>query len=79
MRRFNEFFRFDPHAHFVAFVVHMAALFEKRRHHKPAELVEGDEDSQPNSSTRRRRGRPSYLDSLFSFRSYALPWQHGAN
>jgi hypothetical protein len=31
MRRFNEFFRFDPHAHFVAFVVHMAALFEKRR------------------------------------------------
>src|SRR5258707_14629511 len=31
MRRFNEFFRFDPHAHFVAFVVHTAALFEKRR------------------------------------------------
>jgi hypothetical protein len=30
MRRFNEFFRFDPHAHLVAFVVHMAALFEKR-------------------------------------------------
>ncbi len=28
MRRFNEFFRFDPHAHFVAFVVHIAALFE---------------------------------------------------
>jgi uncharacterized protein YfeS len=27
---FNEFFRFTPHAHFVAFVVHMAALFEKR-------------------------------------------------
>lgn len=31
MERFNEFFRFDPHAHFVAFVVHMAALFERRR------------------------------------------------
>jgi len=31
MRCFNEFFRFAPHAHFVAFVVHIAALFEKRR------------------------------------------------
>jgi hypothetical protein len=29
--RFSEFFRFDPHAHFVAFVVHIAALFEKRK------------------------------------------------
>jgi hypothetical protein len=28
--RFGEFFRFEPHAHFVAFVVHMAALFERR-------------------------------------------------
>jgi AbiU2 len=31
MRRFNEFFRFTPHAHFVAYVVHMAALFERRK------------------------------------------------
>jgi hypothetical protein len=31
MERFSEFFRFDPHAHFVSFVVHMAALFEKRK------------------------------------------------
>jgi len=31
MNRFSEFFRFDPHAHFVAFIVHIAALFEKRR------------------------------------------------
>lgn len=30
MRHYSEFFRFDPHAHFVAFVVHIAALFEKR-------------------------------------------------
>jgi hypothetical protein len=30
MNRFSEFFRFDPHAHFVAFIVHIAALFEKR-------------------------------------------------
>jgi hypothetical protein len=30
IQRFGEFFRFDPHAHFVAFIVHMAALFEKR-------------------------------------------------
>jgi hypothetical protein len=30
MQQFSEFFRFDPHAHFVAFVVHIAALFEKR-------------------------------------------------
>lgn len=31
MRCYSEFFRFDPHAHFVAFVVHVAALFDKRR------------------------------------------------
>jgi hypothetical protein len=31
MRCFNEFFRFESHAHFVAFVVHIAALFERRR------------------------------------------------
>ena len=30
MLDYNEFFRFAPHAHFVAFVVHIAALFEKR-------------------------------------------------
>jgi hypothetical protein len=30
MNRFSEYFRFDPHAHFVAFVVHIAALFENR-------------------------------------------------
>jgi AbiU2 len=28
--RFGFFFAFDPHAHFVAFVVHIAALFERR-------------------------------------------------
>lgn len=31
MNEFSEFFRFAPHAHFVAFVVSIAALFEKRR------------------------------------------------
>jgi AbiU2 len=31
MNCFSEFFRFDIHAHFVAFIVHIAALFEKRR------------------------------------------------
>jgi hypothetical protein len=31
MQEFSEFFRFDPHAHFVAFIVQMAALFEKRK------------------------------------------------
>jgi hypothetical protein len=31
MQRFSEFFRFDPHAHFVAFVIHIAALFENRK------------------------------------------------
>ena len=30
MRSHSEYFRFDPHAHFVAFVVHAAALFEAR-------------------------------------------------
>jgi AbiU2 len=30
MRLYSEFFRFDPHAHFVSFVVHVAALFDKR-------------------------------------------------
>src|SRR5215813_8946241 len=28
--RFGAFFAFDAHAHFVAFVVHIAALFERR-------------------------------------------------
>jgi hypothetical protein len=31
MRDYNEFFRFAPHAHFVAFVVSIAAVFDKRR------------------------------------------------
>lgn len=31
LRKYNEFFRFEPHAHFVSFVVHMAALIEHRR------------------------------------------------
>ena len=31
MQHFSEFFRFAPHAHFVAFVVYIAALFEKRK------------------------------------------------
>ncbi|MCU1376714.1 MAG: hypothetical protein JWO68_4000 [Actinomycetia bacterium] len=30
MRGYAEFFRFDPHAHFVSFIVHAAALFESR-------------------------------------------------
>ena len=30
MRCYSEFFRFAPHAHFVSFVVHIAALLEKR-------------------------------------------------
>jgi hypothetical protein len=31
MERYYEFVRFDTHAHFVAFIVHIAALFEKRK------------------------------------------------
>jgi hypothetical protein len=31
MQCFSEFFRFAPHAHFVAFVVHIVALFERRK------------------------------------------------
>lgn len=30
MNVFSEFFRFDSHAHFVALIVHIAALFEHR-------------------------------------------------
>jgi hypothetical protein len=30
MRGHTGFFRFDPHAHFVSFIVHAAALFESR-------------------------------------------------
>ena len=30
MNRYSEFFRFDSHAHFVALIVHLAALFESR-------------------------------------------------
>jgi AbiU2 len=31
MGEYNEFFRFTPHAYFVAYVVHIAAMFERRR------------------------------------------------
>jgi hypothetical protein len=31
MREYNEFFRFTPHAYFVAYVVHIAAMFDRRR------------------------------------------------
>jgi hypothetical protein len=31
MRDYNEFFRFTPHAYFVAYVVHIAAMFDRRR------------------------------------------------
>lgn len=30
IKEYSEFFRFDPHAHFVSFIVHIAALLEKR-------------------------------------------------
>jgi AbiU2 len=31
MRRFSEFFRYDPEAHFVSFLILIAALFDKER------------------------------------------------
>jgi len=31
MRIYNEFFRFAPHAHFVAFIVQTAALFDRHK------------------------------------------------
>jgi HEPN superfamily AbiU2-like protein len=31
MREYNEFFRFTPHAYFVAYVVHIAGMFDKRK------------------------------------------------
>ena len=31
MNRYPEFFHFDAHAHFVTFIVQIAALFEKRK------------------------------------------------
>jgi hypothetical protein len=30
MREYNEFFRFTPHAYFVAYVIYMAGVFDKR-------------------------------------------------
>ena len=30
MNEYPEFFRFDYHAHFISFVVHIAALFERK-------------------------------------------------
>lgn len=30
MNEYSEFFRFDPHAHFVSLIVHLAGLFENR-------------------------------------------------
>src|SRR5258708_34887533 len=31
MREYNEFFRFTPHAYFVAYVIYMAGVFDKRK------------------------------------------------
>jgi hypothetical protein len=31
MREYNEFFRFTPHAYFVAYVVHIAAMFDRTK------------------------------------------------
>ena len=31
MREYNEFFRFTPHAYFVAYIVHIAAMFDRRK------------------------------------------------
>jgi hypothetical protein len=31
MNRYSEFFRFDAHAHFVTFIIQIAALFERRK------------------------------------------------
>lgn len=51
MREYNEFFRFTPHAYFVAYVVHIAGMFDKRkdtinlmrlaREMKAAHLIQG--------------------------------------
>jgi hypothetical protein len=53
MREYNEFFRFTPHAYFVAYVVHIAAMFDKTRdtisltrlanEMKAARLIQGQE------------------------------------
>jgi hypothetical protein len=31
MNRYSEFFRFDAHAHFITFIIQIAALFENRK------------------------------------------------
>jgi AbiU2 len=31
MREYNEFFRFTPHAYLVAYIMHIAAMFDRRR------------------------------------------------
>src|ERR1700730_11416885 len=31
MREYNEFFRFTPHAYLAAYVIHIAAMFDKTR------------------------------------------------
>jgi hypothetical protein len=31
MREYNEFFRFTPHAYFVAYVMHIAAMFDRTK------------------------------------------------
>jgi hypothetical protein len=53
MREYNEFFRFTPHAYFVSYVVHIAAMFDRNRdtisltrlakEMKAARLIQGQE------------------------------------
>lgn len=53
MREYNEFFRFTPHAYFVAYVIHIAVMFDRTRNTisltrlakemKAARLIQGQE------------------------------------
>jgi hypothetical protein len=53
MREYNEFFRFTPHAYFVSYVVHIAAMFDRAkdtisltrlaREMKAARFIQGQE------------------------------------
>ena len=53
MREYNEFFRFTPHAYFVAYVIHIAVVFDRTRNTisltrlakemKAARLIQGQE------------------------------------
>ncbi len=89
MNNYSEFFRFDSHAHFVAFIVHLAGLYEARSGtvNLPALVKEAKDSGEfpPESIAKSEaalaamQGLPSKLailrSNLFAHRSISISYE----